>query len=151
MSFNDLGTKSNEYDLNVTNMISHYCLNDTLDENTTSYSEVILERNQIDNEKISKLQPNCVVVFSTTEEEDLKESLLAAKQFNIPIVYIDRQKYLQAAISQQFPSTDTNMDEKEYARLESNYVGLLCRYDLPYSVDTMPEFLNKDVKKVLVK
>ena len=151
MSFNDLGTQSNECDLNVTNMISHYCLNDTLDENTTSYSEVILERNQIDNEKISKLQPDCVVVFSTTEEEDLKESLLAAKQFNIPIVYIDRQKYLQAAISQQFPSTDTNMDEKEYARLESNYVGLLCRYDLPYSVDTKPEFLNKDVKKVLVK
>ena len=121
MSFNDLGTQSNECDLNVTNMISHYCLIDTLDENTTSYSEVILERNQIDNEKISKLQPDCVVVFSTTEEEDLKESLLAAKQFNIPIVYIDRQKYLQAAISQQFPSTDTNMDEKEYAGVTVPY------------------------------
>lgn len=150
MSFDDLATNSNEYDLNVTKMMNHYCLNDTLDENTMLYNEVILERNQIDNEKISKLQPDCVVVFSTTEKEDFEESLLAAEQFNIPIVYIDKKKLLQEAISQELPNMDNNMDEETGRRLASSYLDLLCRYDLPYSSETIPDSC-KELKKVLPK
>ena len=150
MSFDDLGVQSSEQDLNVTKMVSHYCLNDTLDKNTFYYNEVILERNQITYDGISKLQPSCVVVFSTISEEDFTESLLAAEQFQIPILYIDRQKFLQLSISQEIPNIDTQ-DEVECRKNKEKYFDLLVRFDLPCSEDNIPSSLRRNFSQEFVK
>ena len=141
MLHNDMGTLSQENEINVTKFTSNYCLNDTLDKETTGYNEVILERNVINNEKINKLKPDCVVIFNTTDENDLIESILAAKQLNIPIVYIDKQKFFRQAINKKVQDIRDNSNNKE--KVFSDYIELLLRYDLPISQETMPIILKK--------
>lgn len=141
MLHNDMGTLSQENEINVTKFTSNYCLNDTLDKETTGYSEVILERNVINNEKINKLKPDCVVIFNTTDENDLIKSILAAKQLNIPIVYIDKQKFFRQAINKKVQDIRDNSNNKE--KVFSDYIELLLRYDLPISQETMPKILKK--------
>ncbi len=141
MLHNDMGTQSQEDEINATKFTSTYCLNDTLDKKTTGYSEVILERNIINDEEIDKLKPNCVVVFNTIEKDDLMESILAAKQLNIPIVYIDKQKFFRQAMDKKFQ--DVRYDSNNKEELFSDYIDLLLRYDLPISEEETQKILKK--------
>lgn len=141
MLHNDMGTQSQKDEINATKFTSTYCLNDTLDKKTTGYSEVILERNIINDEEIDKLKPNCVVVFNTIEKDDLMESILAAKQLNIPIVYIDKQKFFRQAMDKKFQ--DVRYDSNNKEELFSDYIDLLLRYDLPISEEETQKILKK--------
>ena len=75
------------------------------------------------------------------EDIDLIESILAAKQLNIPIIYIDKQKFFRQAINKKVQDIRDNSNNKE--KVFSDYIELLLRYDLPISQETMPKILKK--------
>lgn len=108
------------------------------------WNEVVQKRKETDVDKANRLrnqkgtdrmQPSCIICF---DENINEQSLLAARTYNVPILMIDRQAYL-----------DTNKQRLEMARLDfskslSTQSIREIFYRQPYYkvVQDMPELIN---------
>ncbi|MBR2997878.1 MAG: hypothetical protein IKF37_02240 [Bacilli bacterium] len=72
---------------------------DIINNTRHGHNELVIERRELDEKKIANgntnLQPSYVVVYSDMEEGLKNKAIKCAKDFDIPIVYMDREKLVQ--------------------------------------------------------
>ena len=112
-------------------------------------------RNDLINQGIINLQPSYVVVFSDMDDELRQKAIKCAEDFDIPIVYVDRQKVVQnevrkldAMIGQcraiKDISSKIDLFSEIYLKHENNRCGLV------YCDDTLKNAFNTSKVEVLL-
>ena len=92
MNVIDIASNSNEFYFSALNNSQFMISQDLIDNTRYDHNELVLERLELRKDKQNKylnIQPSYVVIYQNMDYKSIEKSLNAAKDLNIPIVYLD--------------------------------------------------------------
>lgn len=140
MGISDMGTYTDEIDIRASKPTSEdikFCSNKTLSEDSSIYhhNEVNIERRNLVDDNEEFLQPSCIVMYKGMKDEQKINCSIAAKQFNIPIVYFDEEKILNQKLELFKNKFKELITLKDYLNMLKEYAKLLCSASHDYFIN----------------
>lgn len=129
----DLCSTTDNLDMEAISSIRFMTPEDYVDNTRTSYNELVLERRELRSNKNTdhmNIQPSYVIIYDTFNEDKIANSLKAAHELNIPIIFLktneialNENKVIEQYKNYIMDTFDMNAFNKLVVRLENNIYG----------------------------
>ena len=156
---NSMDIYSINSDLNVSSILSiRFMLpQDFIDNTRNMHNELVLERRELrDNKKVNyeNIQPSYVIIYDTFSGKQFRNSLKAAHELKIPILYLDTKKIAfneSQMLDKCKKDIMTTLDIKLFDKMLVRYENNICSFSsfdksiikLYFSNDKMNEFIEQ--------
>ena len=130
---NDLCSTTDNFDMEALSSIRFMTPEDYIDNTRTSHNELVLERHELRSNKNTNymnIQPSYVIIYDTFNEDKIANSLKAAHELNIPIIFLktseialNENKVIEQYKNYIMDTFDMNAFNKLVVRLENNIYG----------------------------
>lgn len=95
----DIYSANDGYDIQEGRPLVFMSAQDIIDNTRHSHNELVLERNELRNDKknqmFQNIQPSYVIIYSDMDDEIKQNSIKCSSEMNIPIVFLDKEKIIQ--------------------------------------------------------
>jgi len=130
---NDIISKTDTLEISSCDSACFMTPEDYVNNTRSAYNELVLERKELrqnQNTNYTNIQPSYVIIYNTFNEEQITNSLKAAYELNIPIVFLkvneialNESKVIEQYKEYIMDTFDMNIFSKLIVRLENNIYG----------------------------